>query len=65
MENGTSSLVWEIRSASRDLVREFGFMNRTVAGTDLSVSAGLSVALARKSLGEHHVYQFLVSDRNQ
>lgn len=39
MERGTSSLVSEIRSASRDLVREFGFMNRTVAGTDLSVSA--------------------------
>jgi DNA-binding MarR family transcriptional regulator/GNAT superfamily N-acetyltransferase len=39
MERGKSSLVSEIRSASRDLVREFGFMNRTVAGTDLSVSA--------------------------
>jgi len=39
MEQGKSSLVSEIRLASRALVREFGFMNRTVAGTDLSVSA--------------------------
>ena len=39
MQHGISSLVSDIRSASRDLVREFGLMNRTVAGTDLSVSA--------------------------
>jgi len=34
-----TALVADIRSASRDLVREFGLMNRTVAGTDLSLSA--------------------------
>ena len=39
MQPEMSSLVSDIRSASRDLVREFGLMNRTVAGTDLSVSA--------------------------
>lgn len=33
------SLVTKIRSASRDLVRELGFMNRTLAGTDLPPSA--------------------------
>jgi DNA-binding MarR family transcriptional regulator/GNAT superfamily N-acetyltransferase len=32
-------LISDIRAASRDLVREFGLMNKTVAGTDLSVSA--------------------------
>lgn len=39
MKNMTLPLVSDIRAASRDLVREFGLMNRTVAGTDLSVSA--------------------------
>ena len=34
-----SPLIADIRAASRDLVRQFGLMNRTVAGTDLSVSA--------------------------
>jgi DNA-binding MarR family transcriptional regulator/GNAT superfamily N-acetyltransferase len=34
-----SSLVADIRTASRDLVRQFGLMNRAVAGTDLSLSA--------------------------
>ncbi|MBL4690732.1 MAG: MarR family transcriptional regulator [Rhodospirillales bacterium] len=39
MHHTSSSLVAKIRSASRDLVRELGFMNRTLAGTDLSPSA--------------------------
>ena len=39
MQPKISPLVSEIRAASRILVREFGLMNRTVAGTDLSVSA--------------------------
>jgi len=34
-----SRLVAGIRSASRELVRELGLMNRTVAGTDFSLSA--------------------------
>jgi DNA-binding MarR family transcriptional regulator/GNAT superfamily N-acetyltransferase len=33
------SLVSDIRGVSRDLVRQFGLMNRGVAGTDLSLSA--------------------------
>ena len=39
MQNGSSSMVSEVRVASRDLVRQLGLMNQTVAGTDLSVSA--------------------------
>lgn len=35
----TNSLTTKIRSASRDLVRELGFMNRTLAGTELPPSA--------------------------
>lgn len=34
-----SNLISDIRSASRDLVRQFGLMNQGVAGTDLSLSA--------------------------
>jgi len=34
-----SSLVTDIRTASRDLVRQFGLMNQTVAGTDLTLSS--------------------------
>jgi DNA-binding MarR family transcriptional regulator/GNAT superfamily N-acetyltransferase len=34
-----SSLVCDIRTASRDLVRQFGLMNQTVAGTDLTLSS--------------------------
>lgn len=34
-----ADFVTRIRRASRDLVREFGFLNRTIAGTDLSPSA--------------------------
>lgn len=39
MHRETPGLIADIRAASRDLVRQFGLMNRTVAGTDLSVSA--------------------------
>ena len=39
MQHPSFSLVTKIRSASRDLVRELGFMNRTLAGTELSPSA--------------------------
>ena len=31
--------IGDVREASRDLVRELGFMSRTIAGTDLSASA--------------------------
>lgn len=39
MQSASSPLVAKVRSASRELVREFGFLNRTVAGTDLPASA--------------------------
>ena len=39
MQHKQSPLVSDIRAASRNLVREFGLMNRAVAGTDLSASA--------------------------
>ena len=39
MQNASSALVTKVRSASRDLVRELGFMSRTLAGTDMSPSA--------------------------
>ncbi len=39
MQQELSSLVSDVRLASRNLVREFGFMNKTMAGTDLSASA--------------------------
>ena len=39
MQSPASALVTEIRAASRDLVRELGFMNRTIAGTSLPASA--------------------------
>lgn len=52
-------LISEIRSASRELVRQLGLMNRTVAGTDLSVSAvhaiieiGQADGLSSKKLSE-------------
>jgi len=55
----SSAIVADIRSASRDLVRQLGLMNRTVAGTDLSVSAvhaiietGNASKLSSKQLGE-------------
>ncbi len=59
MQHGLSPLISDIRSASRDLVREFGLMSRTVAGTDLSVSGvhaiieiGQANGLSSKDLGE-------------
>ena len=39
MVQAATDLVTKVRAASRDLVRELGFMNRTLAGTDLSASA--------------------------
>lgn len=51
--------ITKIRSASRDLVRELGFMGQTIAGTDLSASAvhaiietGLEDQLSAKGLSE-------------
>lgn len=38
MADVSPSLVEDIRAASRQLVREFGFLDRTIAGTDLSGS---------------------------
>ena len=59
MQHGLSPLISDIRSASRDLVREFGLMSRTVAGTDLSVSGvhaiieiGQANGLSSKDLSE-------------
>lgn len=59
MQNAPSSLVTNIRSASRDLVRELGFMGRTIAGTDMSPSAvhavveiGAAVRLSGRDLAE-------------
>ena len=59
MQQETSSFIWQIRSASRDLVRQFGFLHKTVAGTDLSASAvhaiieiGNAKALSSKNLSE-------------
>lgn len=59
MPSSLSSLVTGVRAASRDLVRELGFMNRTMAGTDLSPSAvhaiieiGAAGGLTARSLSE-------------
>ncbi len=59
MPHETSPLVSDIRVASRNLVREFGLMKRTVAGTGLSASAvhaiieiGKADGLSSKSLCE-------------
>lgn len=38
MSTPSPTLVHEIRAASRQMVREFGFLDRTIAGTDLSGS---------------------------
>lgn len=52
-------LVADVRLASRELVRELGLMNRTVAGTDLSLSAvhaiievGRAAGLSSKQLSK-------------
>jgi len=54
----------DIRAASRDLVRELGFLNRTLAGTDLSPSAvhaiveiGLAGALSARELSERLILE--------
>ena len=39
MSPSDTSLISDVRAASRDLVRQLGLMNKTVAGTDLSLSA--------------------------
>lgn len=59
MHQTKSPLVSEIRVASRDLVRQFGFMNQIVAGTALSISAVHAIieinqakALSSTELGE-------------
>ncbi len=39
MPNDASDIVTNIRKSSRNLVREFGFLNRTIAGTNLSASS--------------------------
>lgn len=44
-------LISDIRTASRNLVREFGLLNRRVAGSDLSVSAVHSIVEIGKSTG--------------
>lgn len=59
MPDFDADLVADIRKASRLLVREFGFLDKTLAGTDLSASSvhtvvelGLSGELSAKELGE-------------
>ena len=43
MQQHDSSLVSGIRSASRELVRQFGLMNQTVADTDLTLSSAHAI----------------------
>ncbi|WP_305985063.1 helix-turn-helix domain-containing GNAT family N-acetyltransferase [Roseibium sp. MMSF_3544] len=57
MTDASPSLVQDIRAASRQLVREFGFLDKTIAGTDLSGSGvhammeiGLHPGLTAKEL---------------
>jgi len=57
MSTPSPSLVHDIRAASRQLVREFGFLDRTIAGTDLSGSGvhaimeiGLNPGITAKDL---------------
>jgi DNA-binding MarR family transcriptional regulator/GNAT superfamily N-acetyltransferase len=49
MQPARSYLVPDIRAASRDLVRQFGFMNHTIAGTRFSPSAVHAVIEVGKS----------------
>ncbi|MBN9669968.1 helix-turn-helix domain-containing GNAT family N-acetyltransferase [Roseibium aggregatum] len=39
----SSDLIADVRAASRQMVREFGFLDKTIAGTDLSASAAHAV----------------------
>lgn len=55
----STSLITDIRAASRDLVRQFGFLSQTVAGTELSASAvhavieiGLAGAMSSRELSD-------------
>ncbi|MDN3718888.1 hypothetical protein QW131_05835 [Roseibium salinum] len=57
MTHVSPDLVNDIRAASRRLVREFGFLDKTIAGTDLSGSGvhaileiGLNPGLTAKDL---------------
>ncbi|MGH1540370.1 MAG: bifunctional helix-turn-helix transcriptional regulator/GNAT family N-acetyltransferase [Arenicella sp.] len=59
MKRGSKQLIADIRSASRVLVRELGFMNRTLAGTHLTPSEvhaileiGMTIELSAKQLAE-------------
>lgn len=54
-----SKVILGIRTASRELVREFGFLNKTLAGTEMSPSAvhaiveiGLAGEITAKALGQ-------------
>lgn len=54
-----SKVILGIRTASRELVREFGFLNKTLAGTQMSPSAvhaiveiGLAGEITAKALGQ-------------
>ncbi len=51
MHPAKMTLISEIRSASRDLVREFGLMNKTVAGSDLSLSSAHAIIEIGRSHG--------------
>lgn len=62
--SATGEIVTEIRSHSRELVRELGFMRRTLAGTDLSPSGvhavleiGNATALAHGDLRERLILE--------
>ncbi|MEP5419308.1 MAG: MarR family transcriptional regulator, partial [Roseibium sp.] len=57
MTQASPALINDIRAASRQLVREFGFLDKTIAGTDLSASGvhavleiGLNPGLTAKEL---------------
>ena len=59
MLNTPSELISQIRAFSREIVRELGFMNRTIAGTGLTASAvhaivevGVAGKLSAKQLSE-------------
>lgn len=59
MPDSSAGLISKIRTSSREMVRELGFMNRTIAGTDLTASAvhaivevGAAGRLSAKHLSE-------------
>lgn len=64
MSNASPQTISGIRRASRELVRQFGLTQQTVAGTDLSISAvhaiieiGNENGLSAKTLGERLVLE--------